>query len=288
MIPQSKEIAFKKLDLEGLKTLVGWAKEEGWNPGPYDADAFYFTDPDGHYGLFKDDKMIGGGSIVSYNGEFGFMGLFIMLPAYRSAGLGKQLWFMRRDLLLKRLKPNASIGMDGVLAMQGFYAKGGFHIAFRDERYQLTGSEFQHHPSVSSFTNEDFTELVQFDLKCFGFNRNAFLSQWLKLPESKVFVHRSEGRFTGYAVLRQANIGFKIGPLFAEDAKVAEKLYQTCLSAVPGSLVYLDIPVSNRNAVELVKNHNASYVFECARMYYGKSPEIEMDKVYGITTFELG
>lgn len=288
MIPQSKEIAFKKLDLEGLKTLVGWAKEEGWNPGPYDADAFYFTDPDGHYGLFKDDKMIGGGSIVSYNGDFGFMGLFIILPAYRSAGLGKQLWFMRRDLLLKRLKPNASIGMDGVLAMQDFYAKGGFHIAFRDERYQLTGSEFQHHPSVSSFTNEDFTELVQFDLKCFGFNRNAFLSQWLKLPESKVFVHRSEGRFTGYAVLRQANIGFKIGPLFAEDAKVAEKLYQSCLSAVPGSLVYLDIPVSNRNAVELVKNHNATYVFECARMYYGKTPEIEMDKVYGITTFELG
>lgn len=288
MIPQSKEIAFKKLDLEGLKTLIGWAKEEGWNPGPYDADAFYFTDPDGHYGLFKDDKMIGGGSIVSYNGDFGFMGLFIILPAYRSAGLGKQLWFMRRDLLLKRLKPNASIGMDGVLAMQGFYAKGGFHIAFRDERYQLTGSEFQHHPSVSSFTNEDFTELVQFDLKCFGFNRNAFLSQWLKLPESKVFVHRSEGRFTGYAVLRQANIGFKIGPLFAEDAKVAEKLYQSCLSAVPGSLVYLDIPVSNRNAVELVKNHNATYVFECARMYYGKTPEIEMDKVYGITTFELG
>lgn len=288
MMAQSGEITFKKLDLEGLKTLVGWAKEEGWNPGPYDAEVFYSADPDGHYGLFMEDEMIGGGSIVSYNGDFGFMGLFIMLPAYRSVGLGKQLWFMRRDLLRARLKINATIGMDGVLAMQDFYTKGGFHIAFRDERYQLTGSEYKPHPSVSSFTTEDINELIQFDLECFGFDRKAFLSQWLKLPESKVFVHRSEGRFSGYAVLRKANIGYKIGPLFAADAMAAEQLYQTCLSAAPGLMVYLDIPVCNRNAVELVKKHNATYVFECARMYYGKAPEIDMEMVYGITTFELG
>jgi len=32
--------------------------------------------------------MIGGGSIVSYNGHFGFMGFFIIQPKYRGRGWG--------------------------------------------------------------------------------------------------------------------------------------------------------------------------------------------------------
>jgi len=30
------------------------------------------------------------------------------------------------------------------------------------------------------------------------------------------------------------------------------------------------------------------YVFECARMYYGKPPVVELDKIFGLTTFEVG
>ena len=74
------DLQFQKLNLEGLKTLVTWAKSEGWNPGIYDADLFYATDPEGFYGYFYQDTLIAGGSIVSYNGEFGFMGFFIVKP----------------------------------------------------------------------------------------------------------------------------------------------------------------------------------------------------------------
>ena len=137
------KLKFKKLDFDGLKMLVEWAKEEGWNPGVYDADVFWSTDPDGFYGCFYGENLIAGGSIVSYNGEFGFMGFFIVKPQYRSLGIGRKLWFKRRDTLLKRLNKGASIGMDGVVAMQPFYQKGGFKIAFRDERYERFGASFK-------------------------------------------------------------------------------------------------------------------------------------------------
>ena len=76
--------------------------------------------------------------------------------------------------------------------------------------------------------------------------------------------------------------------MFADDFEVAEGLYKACLNATGDEMVYLDIPVINKNAVELVKKYNAEYIFECARMYYGKPPEIDISKVFGITTFELG
>lgn len=36
-------LQFQKLDLTGMKTLVQWADEEGYNPGPYDAKAYFET-----------------------------------------------------------------------------------------------------------------------------------------------------------------------------------------------------------------------------------------------------
>lgn len=42
------------------------------------------------------------------------MGLFIVDPKYRGQGLGRKLWYARRDHLLSRLQPNATIGLDAV------------------------------------------------------------------------------------------------------------------------------------------------------------------------------
>lgn len=282
------ELQFRLLDLDGLKTLVNWAAQEGWNPGPRDAEVFFATDPEGFYGYFDHDEMIAGGSIVSYQKAFGFMGFFIVKPEYRSSGIGHKLWYQRRDTLLSRLNPGAAIGMDGVVAMQPFYKKGGFEIAFRDERHEKTGTAFVIEDHITPITDEDFEAIMVYDLQCFGFERSRFMKSWLKLPESKTFKFIENGRHKGFAVMRKANKGYKICPLFADDAAVATELYKACLNAVPGEPVYLDIPVVNQAAVELTKAFNTTYVFECARMYYGKPPDIPIDKVFGITTFELG
>ncbi|MCF8076650.1 MAG: GNAT family N-acetyltransferase, partial [Desulfotignum sp.] len=51
---------------------------------------------------------------------------------------------------------------------------------------------------------------------------------------------------------------------------------------------YLDIPIVNTAAKNLVDQYHMTYVFECARMYYGRPPVLPTDKIFGITTFELG
>lgn len=279
---------FKQLDYAGLQTLIGWAEQEGWNPGQSDAEAFWSADPEGYYGYFHDDELIAGGSIVTYGGEFGFMGLFIVHPRYRSQGIGRKLWFHRRDTLRRRLKEGAPIGMDGVLEMQPFYAKGGFQIAFRDERYACIGSNLETDPQISPIGPDDHGVILEYDRVCFGFQRPRFLIPWLDMPMAKTFKFVDRRQLRGFAVIRKAVTGHKIGPLFAESPQVAEALYRACLNVAPGEPVFIDIPMVNQAALALVQSYQASFVFECARMYLGKPPTLPMDKIFGITTFELG
>ena len=283
-----EQLKLTKLTLEYVKTLVMWAEKEGWNPGPFDAEAFYHADPDGFYGYFLHDELIAAGSIVSYDGNFGFMGFFIVLPEYTGQGIGTKLWFQRRDQLLSRLKTDAAIGMDGVLAMQSFYQKGGFEIAFRDERYEKIGGDYEVHENISKIKDEDFDQILVYDTKCFGVDRSRFLKNWLQLPVSVAFKCVDNGILKGFCMIRKVAQGYKVCPLFADNFKIADELYKACLNEVKDNPLYLDIPVINEDAVKLIKKYNATYVFECARMYYGSPPDIPTDKIYGITTFELG
>lgn len=282
------QLAFKKLDFKGVKTLVDWAAKEGWNPGPSDAQVFWKTDPDGFYGLFDNDEMVAGGAIISYSGAFGFMGLYIVRPDYRGSGVGRRLWYLRRDTLLNRLDENASIGMDGVVDMQPFYQKGGFEIAFRDERYQRMGETFSSSPYIKILQPSNVAQVQAYDRTCFGFERSSFLDAWLSMENSHVFTYIRRDQLLGYAVLRKTAVGAKIGPLFADNREAAEELYKACLTAGKGAPVFLDIPIINEQAVSLVRKYDAEYVFECARMYYGTPPEVPIQRVFGITTFELG
>ncbi len=283
-----KDLKFQRLDFEGLKILVSWAGEEGWNPGIYDADVFWQTDPEGFYGYYHDGNLIAGGSVVSYDRLFGFMGFFIVKPEYRSLGIGRKLWYQRRDTLLSRLNKGASIGMDGVIAMQPFYKKGGFEIAFRDERHEKAGEKFEVDTAISPIEEKDINAVLAYDKQCFGFPRPQFLVPWLKQKNVTTFKYFDDNKLKGFAVIRKANKGYKVCPLFADTAQVAEALYKACLNSVPGEPLYLDIPVINLEAAALIKKYKTTYVFECARMYYGKPPVMDISKVFGITTFELG
>jgi len=267
---------------------MSWASNEGWNPGKHDLDVFWNTDPDGFYGCFNHGELIAGGAIISYDGAFGFMGLFIVHSQYRNFGIGNKLWHARKNILINRLKENASIGMDGVLAMQPFYQKGGFDIAFRDERYEFTGRDYNCSDNVSTIVTEDFSDIMNYDKLCFGFQRTMFLKQWLTMPESKAIKYKNNNEIEGYAVIRKAENGYKIGPLFAQNDTAAEELLKTCLGYASKDSVFLDIPTINEKAINLVKKYEGKYIFECARMYHGQAPNTPINHIYGITSFELG
>jgi hypothetical protein len=93
----------------------------------------------------------------------------------------------------------------------------------------------------------------------------------------------------GYGLIRKCRQGYKIGPLFADDPDQAETIFlKLCSFAEEGEKVYLDIPERNQAALILAERYGLKEVFGTARMYNREEPKIALDKIFGVTTFELG
>lgn len=289
----SNELVIRQMTRSELDQLVGWAAAEGWNPGLHDAESFWATDSEAFVAAELDGELVGGGAITSYAGEFGFMGFFIVRPEFRGHGLGNTLWLARRDRLLARLRPGASIGMDGVFAMQDYYAKGGFVFSHRDLRFradipQETTAPALGEEAVVPLARLPFEEVLAYDRSCFPAARANFLSVWIAQPDSLAVGCLRGGKLSGYGVVRRCQEGCKIGPLFADDAQAAEALYAHLATFAAGGPLFLDAPENNPAAMALVQRHGMVEVFGCARMYLGPVPTLAQERVFGVTTLELG
>lgn len=82
------ELIIRNMTRPEVNQLVEWAAGEGWNPGLRDAELFWDTDPEAFIAAELEGELIGGGCITSYEGQYGFMGFFIVRPQYRGQGLG--------------------------------------------------------------------------------------------------------------------------------------------------------------------------------------------------------
>lgn len=268
-----------------MKQIIDMAASEGWNPGLFDSGAFFDADKNGFFVGLLDSIPIAFISVVNYNNEYGFLGLYIVKPEFRGRGYGYLLW----QYALEKLG-TVTCGLDGVPAQIENYRKSGFVYAFRQMR--LAG-EAIHDTSapenIYSLGLENQEKIHSYDTAVFGTDRRPFIAAWLAMPNAKTFYSEQDGHINGYAVIRQCGEGYKIGPLFADNAIVAEQLFLACHRvAAPGETVYVDMPECHEAAQEIARRYQLQLVFETARMYKNGTPEFPLEKVYGITTFELG
>ena len=278
----------RQMRREELDLLLDWAADEGWNPGLSDADLFWAVDPEAFIAAELDGQLVGGGSIASYGGRYGFMGFFIIRPEHRGRGLGTWLWHERLRLLVQRLDEPAVIGMDGVFEMQAWYAKGGFKFSGRVLRFQGSGQNYPETGNIALLRDIPFAEIDAYDRDHFPTPRSEFLRRWIDQPGAHTRAALRDGSLAGFGVMRPCRSGYKIGPLFADDAAVADDLFCALAGQVPGVPVFLDLPENNRAALKLANLHGMEEVFGCAEMFHGPAPLLPEQEIFGVTTFEFG
>ncbi len=269
---------------EELAFAIDLAARAGWNPGLHDAECFFAADPRGFLMGELLGEPIGCISAVSYAGRYGFVGLYLIRPEFRGRGYGLKMW----QAAMARLRGH-NVGLDGVVAQQSNYVRSGFRLAYRNIRYQGRAAPGAVHASVVRAADVAFETICDFDRRVFPERRDAFLRAWITQPMAGAYVAQDDGRLTGYTVVRQCREGWKIGPLAADSAVIARRLYDAAAAhATRGAPLFLDVPESNPDAQALAAALDLSPMFETARMYTGPDPAIELPKLFGVTTFELG
>jgi hypothetical protein len=267
-----------------VQIAIDWAQKEGWNLGLYDAKCFYKADPNGFFIGLLDNEPIAVGAAINYSEQFSFLGLYIVKPEFRKQGYGLQLALKRLDYVGNRIT-----GLDSVPVQAPINERLGYVVAHKQIRYECTNYPTACHSThIVDLNTIPFKQLEEFDRAHFLVPRSEFLRSWTQQDHGHALGYLSNGKLGGYGVIRKCPRGYKIGPLFATNPSIAEQLFEALCAKVSEGPIYLDTPEPNKNAQLLAKHYQMTPKFEMIRMYRNGALNLNLDSVYGVTTFELG
>ena len=261
---------------------LDWAAAEGWNPGLADAGPFACVDPEGFLVGELDGAPASIIAVVNYDARFSFLGFYIVRPDLRGRGFGFRIWQAGMAHAGAR-----TVGLDGVVAQQDNYRKSGFTLAYNNIRYGGAVLPLVVPAATVPLSDLPFETIARDDAAVFPAARPAFLRAWLAAPGHAGRALMRDGRLVAWGVIRPCRGGRKIGPLVADGRAAAEAVFAALLGDADGE-VFLDVPQPNREATALAEAHGLAPVFQTARMYSGAIRDVALERVFGVTTFELG
>ena len=277
-------LQIRNLRPEEISLAVDWAAAEGWNPGLEDAACFAIADTQGFLVGEIDGEPVATVSCVNYDERFAFLGFYIVRAGFRGAGHGLRIWNAAIAHAGSRV-----IGLDGVVAQQDNYKKSGFVLAYANVRYGGTVTAPPSPPAdVVALDKIPFAMVEADDATVFPAPRSAFLRTWIGAPGHIGRALLRDGRLAGWGVIRPCRTGRKIGPLVADDRAAADAIMQALLASAGNGEIVLDIPAVNRDGIAFAESMGLKPTFETARMYTGPVPSLRLDRVFGLTSFELG
>lgn len=268
-----------------IRLAIDWAAAEGWNPGASDAACFATVDSDGFLIAELDGAPAATISCVNYGENFSFLGLYIVRKDLRGRGYGLRLWNAAIAHAGQRV-----IGLDGVVAQQDNYRKSGFHYAYANIRCggRVAAPPMPPGTAAVGLADVPLALLEADDATVFPAARQAFWRAWVHAPGHIGRAILRDGRLAAWGVIRRCQTGHKVGPLVADDRAAAQAVLEALLAETGGGEIFIDVPAVNTNAVALAEDLGLAPVFETARMYRGAMPPLRLERLYGVTTLELG
>ncbi len=250
-------ICVRQMDKKDLSLAIDWAIKEGWNPGKHEIGPLYAADPNGYYMMDVDGKPVASLAAVRHSKHFAFLGLFIVLPDFRNQGYGTLLW----DTVFDKIRLSTSIGLNSVTEQIVRYEKSGFRASFLNTRWRGKLADV---PSDKNLSNEmtltnhlsekTIENIIQYDGRIFSTPRAAFITQWIKMPESHALAALDkQGNLCGYGVISRTEEGYKIAPLFANNQSIATQLYSNlCHFVGKNETVHIDTCETNPFASTMI------------------------------------
>jgi GNAT superfamily N-acetyltransferase len=216
----------------------------------------------------------------------GWLGFFVLTTPYRSQGLGRRTFKAAMD----SFQANGNmlyIGLDSVPQQRETYGRRGFLET--DIIAICTRSNAKDIPSTTGVLNDDEVmidlrqlnadQLVESDLAHCGLKRTLLWTYEALFHRRDAtgfaFVHRDNKALKGWILIRRCELGYRIGPLYAERKDISSYLLHAAMSGLEDKNVSLTAETwhSNKHAVKTFEELGWKWVGNYHRMWYdGRVP----------------
>lgn len=275
----------RPLQAAEIKLANRWATDEGWNPGLFDASLYRAIDPESLQTMDIGGKPVGVISTICLTDDFAFVGFFVLPPEYRRARYGWTLMQASLERCAHRV-----IGADVVHELIRTYSHYGMRAHHCTASFHGVAPAVARpwRPGIEAIVGPAEAALANYDQVNFGVPRGRYLRHWLALPESTSLVYRENGYIRGLGSVRRCHRGARIGPLQADNAEIAESLFDALVGFVPGEEISLDCPDNNPEAAQLARAKGLISHSETVRLYRGEPPAGRPERVFGLMSYSLG
>jgi GNAT superfamily N-acetyltransferase len=215
-------------------------REAGWNQVTADWEIFRALGT--VYAARVDRRVVATAATLPY-GEFAWVSMVLVAGDQRRHGLGTEL--LKRCIATLREQGRVPV-LDATPAGRplyralGFAETWGYHRLARQETVPAREDAAPADGTiVRPIADADWPALCTMDATAFGADRRALLRRLRgRLPKAELVAERN-GRVAGFLLGRDGRTACQIGPLVADDDRVAHALLARALPAIGGS-VYVD------------------------------------------------
>ena len=274
-----------------VRTLQDWVITEWWDEGDWDADVLYDIDPDGFWALLDDEgRIVGGLSTIAPTAEAGSVSHLYLAPEARGQGIWRRSLADLFTLLGHRLESDMTVTNFVMPDAQAAVEPWGFvplHDEIRMVRAAGDAPLTAEALGVVDARDLPLDDVIAFDAAHAGRTRDALWRRWIDLPGAFSGAVVADGRLRGIGTIRPSARGHRIGPLFADDPEVAERLLRHLVPGARGTRIAMDVPAANPAAPPLAEALGFIEEFRTIRMVRGRIPAVPWQECYATVMLHL-
>ncbi|EJC83207.1 putative acyltransferase [Rhizobium leguminosarum bv. trifolii WSM2297] len=228
---QTSQIDFAAFGSEHLGAALELSRQAGWPHRPEDWEMARALS-EGVVAI-EGDRVVGTVLVTPYKQDCATINMVIVDEAMRGRGLGRKL--MHAAIELAGDRPLRLVATAEGLPL---YEKLGFRQTGRILQHQGIAAKVAAPMTTSAATMTDLSAVIELDRQAFRADRADLIAYLAKVGELAVV--RSNGRVSGFAVLRTFGRGEVIGPVIASNLEDAKALIAHFIAVRPGVFLRVD------------------------------------------------
>ena len=266
---------------------------EGWNQTQRDWRRLLELEPTGCFTAWLGGHLVATVTTTTYGRELAWIGMMLVTAEYRRQGIARRLLSAALDYL--HAAGIAVIKLDATPVGRPVYETLGFVSEGMIERWETIAQaqivkNDQVPDAAQSLSAEIREQILALDRLAYGVDRARLLDALIADSNIAPQVVMSTNRMLqGYAMARRGLIASYVGPIIAEDERVALTLLDRILAQLKGEQIYLDFHTGYAVASEELLKRGFIKQRELVRMHYGNEKVATTSpQVFAIAGPEVG